>query len=118
MIKVMFDGKCPLCSKEINYYKRIAPPEVFDWLDIASNPELLKEFGISQITALKRLHVQNEKGEIKIGVDAFISIWRELSYWRILAWLVQLPLIHSLAQIIYNRFAEYRFSKLAHCSTL
>ena len=25
LTKVFYDGKCGLCSKEINYYKRIAP---------------------------------------------------------------------------------------------
>ena len=34
MIKVFFDGKCGLCSKEINYYIKIAPAGIFDWQDI------------------------------------------------------------------------------------
>ena len=43
LTKVFYDGKCGLCSKEINYYKRIAPKNIFEWHDIASNPEKLKE---------------------------------------------------------------------------
>ena len=35
MIKIFYDGKCGLCSKEINYYIKIAPKNVFDWFDIA-----------------------------------------------------------------------------------
>ena len=57
MIKVYFDGKCGLCSKEINYYQRIVPEGVFQWLDIATDPSLLEGLGISQREALKRLHV-------------------------------------------------------------
>ena len=34
MIIVFFDGKCNLCSKEINYYRKIAPKGIFDWQDI------------------------------------------------------------------------------------
>ena len=43
LTKVFYDGKCGLCNKEINYYKRIAPKNIFEWYDIASNPEKLKE---------------------------------------------------------------------------
>ena len=52
LTKVFYDGKCGLCSKEINYYKRIAPKNIFEWHDIASNPEKLKEVHVSQYDAL------------------------------------------------------------------
>jgi hypothetical protein len=26
-----------------------------------------------------------------------------------------LPIIHQIAAMVYNRFADYRFTKLAHC---
>jgi len=116
MIKVFYDGKCPLCNKEISYYKTIAPPDIFDWLDVANKPKILNNFGIDRITALKRLHVQNSKGEIKIGVNAFATIWQQLAYWKILAWIIKLPIIYSIASFMYNTFADYRFARLAHCS--
>ena len=42
-IKVFYDGKCGLCSKEINYYKKISPDNLFEWYDIATNPKALKD---------------------------------------------------------------------------
>ena len=39
MIKVLYDGKCGLCNKEISYYKKIANNKKFKWLDIANNPK-------------------------------------------------------------------------------
>jgi len=41
-----------LCSKEINYYIKIAPPNIFEWLDIANNPGDLKKIKVSQYDAL------------------------------------------------------------------
>ena len=41
MIKVLYDGKCGLCNKEINYYKKIANNKNFKWLDIANNLSLI-----------------------------------------------------------------------------
>ena len=115
LIKVFYDGKCGLCSKEISYYKRIAPKNIFEWHDIASNPNILKHIRISQYDALMYLHAMDQKSNLKIGVDAFILIWDKLKYWKILSILVRTPIIYSIAKIIYKLFANYRFKKLDHC---
>ena len=114
-IKVFYDGKCGLCSKEINYYKKIAPKNTFDWYDIATNQNDLKHINISQYDALMYLHVLDKQSNLKIGVDAFISIWSQLKFWNLLSILIKLPLIYSLAKFTYKIFAGYRFKKLAHC---
>ena len=85
LTKVFYDGKCGLCSKEINYYKRIAPKNTFEWHDIASNPEKLKELHVSQYDALMYLHAIDQKSNLKIGLDAFILIWSHLKHWKILS---------------------------------
>ena len=33
---------------------------------------------------LKFLHVKDENDDLKIGVDAFITIWKKIKYWKIL----------------------------------
>ena len=115
MIEVFFDGKCGLCSKEIAYYKSIAPSGIFAWMDIATDASPLAAHQISQADALRHLHVRDAAGDWHIGAAAFLVIWRQLRYWRFLAVLVGLPIIHQIAAIVYNRFADYRFAKLVHC---
>ena len=44
-----------------------------------------------------------------------LVIWQQLRYWRFLAVLVGLPIIRQIAAMVYSRFADYRFAKLAHC---
>jgi len=44
MITVFYDGQCGLCLKEINHYKKIAPPNIFEWKDIT----LSANFGMVQ----------------------------------------------------------------------
>ena len=114
-IKVFYDGKCGLCSKEINYYKKIAPKNTFEWYDIATNQNDLKHINVSQYDALMYLHVLDKQSKLNIGVDAFISIWSQLKFWNLLSILIKAPLIYSLAQLIYKIFAGYRFKKLVHC---
>lgn len=115
MITIFYDGKCGLCSREINYYKKIAQSDKFRWLDIATDPTPLKPLKISQADGLRRLHGLDSEGHLHVGVDAFLLIWRELPYWCFLSMVVRLPGIRHLAQLAYNRFADYRFSRLAHC---
>ena len=78
MITVFYDGKCSLCSKEINYYKTIANPKKFTWLDVANNPNYLKSIDVNLSDALMQLHVLDNKNNIYVGVDAFIIIWRNV----------------------------------------
>ena len=116
MTIVYFDGKCGLCSKEISYYQKIAPKGVFEWQDIAHDASALKPLNISQADALRLLHAKDKKGEMQIGVDAFILIWNELSIgWRFLSVLAGLPIIRPILGWVYRRFASYRFARLEHC---
>ena len=120
MIRVYFDGKCGLCSKEINHYRDIAKGGDFSWVDIASDPSPLITLSVTQPDALRRLHAQDIDGKLHIGVAAFILIWQNLPYvkWAALAWFVKLPLIFQIIEFLYCRFADYRFSKLPHCKIL
>ena len=115
MLKVYYDGKCGLCSREIEYYKRVAPADRFVWLDIATDPVGLDDLDISQADALRRLHACDAAGNVYVGVAAFIAIWQGLNYWRYLAMIVDLPILRPLVAFAYDRFADYRFSRLTHC---
>ena len=115
MVTVFYDGKCGLCSREISHYRNIAPEGVFAWVDITSCTDELEKAGISYVDALKRLHVQDNEGNIYIGVNAFILIWQQLKKWRLLAFIVKIPIIWHIFHIAYLIFAYFRFKRLAHC---
>ena len=115
MIKVFYDGKCGMCSREIRHYMKISPRETFIWRDIANEPQHLKEINVSQSYALKRLHVIDQDGKIKIGVDAFIAIWSKIPRWRLLAFLCAMPGIKFTLGVLYNKFADWKFARSAHC---
>ena len=115
MLTVYYDGKCGLCRREIEYYKRIAPRDIFLWQDIANDPAGLADLDVSQEEALRRLHARDAAGNVYVGVAAFIAIWQGLNYWRYLALICKMPLLNALVSFVYNRFADYRFSRLAHC---
>ena len=115
MITVFYDGKCGLCSKEINHYRKIAPDGIFIWQDITESACELNKEGITLFEGLKLLHAKDNRGQMHIGVDAFILIWKQLKRWRLLAFLVGLPIIRQIANTAYSAFASWRFNKLEHC---
>jgi len=115
MIKVFYDGKCGMCSREIRHYMKISPRETFIWRDIANEPQHLKEINVSQSYALKRLHVIDQDGKIQIGVDAFIAIWSKIPRWRLLAFLCAMPGIKFTLGVLYNKFADWKFARSTHC---
>lgn len=115
MITVFYDGKCGLCAKEIAYYQKIAPAGRFNWQDITQDDDMLRAQDISLADGLKKLHVRDPAGQLHIGVDGFILMWRHIKIWSILAFLVRLPIIYHLAKIAYHYFAEWRFKRLSHC---
>ena len=115
MISVFFDGKCNLCSKEINYYRRIAPKNTFNWVDITKNPDELDRFEIKLSDGLRLMHVADSRGNIFTGVDAFIIMWKQIKYWKFLGLFVSLPIVKQIANLLYQYFADWRFNRYEHC---
>lgn len=113
-ITVFYDGACGLCAKEIAHYKKIAPNEIFDWVDITQDSTLFTALGYKISDGLKALHAQDRTGNMHIGVDAFLLIWRQIKCWKMLAILIGLPVIRHIASFIYKYFAHWRFQKLGY----
>ena len=113
MIEVFFDGKCGLCSKEIAYYQRIAPSGIFVWMDIATDPSPLAAYQISQADALRYLHVRDAAGNWHIGAAAFGNL--AAAALLAVSGVSGQFAIHQIAAMVYHRFADYRFARLAHC---
>ena len=115
MIPVYYDGKCGLCSREIDHYRKVAPEGIFLWQDITESAEDLEKQGVSLSQGLKLMHAKDSDGVMHVGVDAFLLIWKQLSRWRVLALLVQLPVVRQGVNVVYQAFANWRFKRLAHC---
>lgn len=115
-INVYYDGKCGLCRREINHYKKIAPKGVFNWVDLTQEPDALKAHNISPADALMYLHVKDQHGRLYVGFESFLVIWRGLGgFWRWLAAFMALPVVRHVAGWAYKHFAHWRFKRLDHC---
>ena len=55
MISVFYDDGCPLCRREIEYYKKISSPDIISWCAISQHIYTLEKYGISYTEGLKIL---------------------------------------------------------------
>lgn len=81
---VFYDGACPLCSREIGFYRRRRGAGNIDWVDIsrASDGEIVP--GLSKDQALARFHLLLPDGRLVSGGAAFAHLWAAIPGFRLM----------------------------------
>ncbi|MFM2005939.1 MAG: hypothetical protein RLZZ09_1594 [Pseudomonadota bacterium] len=106
---VLYDGGCPLCSREINHYRRIAGELPIEWIDVTRPETDLGRFDLSLEDALQLFHVVDSNGIMQVGARAFIALWTVLPGYRWLAKLCRGLGVAPLLEFIYVRFAGWHY---------
>lgn len=83
-LTIYYDGSCPLCRREIAFYRRLPGAERLDWMDVSAGAPLGE--GLSCDAAMRRFHVREAGGRLLSGGAAFARLWRALPGWRTLGW--------------------------------
>ena len=105
-MKVYYDDNCKVCAREIKFYKKLGIKNI-NWVGIHKNNSSFSDKKKEEL--LKKLHVIDDNDEIKVGVEAFIALWKKHNYLKYLAFFVNIYFIKILMIIIYNLFANYRY---------
>ena len=113
-VTMLYDGGCPLCSKEVAHYKRRDKQSRVSWIDINADSQPLAHYSISQEAAMKRLHVTQD-GQIVVGARAFAAVWSQLPGYRLIVPIVKLRPIMWLLDSVYSWFAEKRYASRISC---
>jgi predicted DCC family thiol-disulfide oxidoreductase YuxK len=108
-IKLLFDGACPLCLREVNFLKRKDGDRgLIEFVDIAAEDyDPADNANIDFETAMGRIHAILPNGEIVRDVEVFRQIYDILCIGWIYA-VTKLPLIGRLADLLYDVWADYR----------
>jgi predicted DCC family thiol-disulfide oxidoreductase YuxK len=110
---VFYDGACPLCSREVKLYKKLAFKEgnesEIEWVDISSSQKELKVEGIEYADAMQLMHIKDGSGVHQVGIDAVLTIWDQLPYYRTLSKLLRsIPAFYPLLKRVYKFVATHR----------
>lgn len=107
-LTVFYDGACPLCRKEIAWYKKQRGASLITWEDISQTPGDMVRKDLCKSDALSRLHVRTAEGNLLSGALAFAEIWKNLPHFKLFGKLAGLPGINSLAELLYKVFLRVR----------
>ena len=107
VLRVYFDGLCPLCVSEINHLRRLDRRGSLDLQDINS-PDFQTRFPhVDRVAADLVLHGELRDGTIIKGLDVTCMAWKLVGkghWFAFLRW----PLIRPIADCGYRFFARHR----------
>ncbi|KJH71375.1 thiol-disulfide oxidoreductase DCC family protein [Aliterella atlantica] len=108
-IKLLYDGECPLCLREVNFLrKRDAGRGIVAFVDIADdfyNPD--ENGGIDYTTAMGRIHAVLPDGSVVKNVEVFRRVYEALGMGWVYA-ITKLPVIGAIADTLYGIWADWR----------
>jgi predicted DCC family thiol-disulfide oxidoreductase YuxK len=104
---VFFDGSCPLCQAEIDFYRRRDKVEALRWVDVSAPGATIAPC-LGRDKAMARLHVLARDGQLLSGAAAFAEVWKQLPGWRYAGRLANLPGLGSMLEIGYRSFLLLR----------
>jgi predicted DCC family thiol-disulfide oxidoreductase YuxK len=110
-IKLLYDGECPLCLREIHFLKqRDAGRGLVAFVNIADDdysPDT--NGGIDYETAMGRIHAILPDGTVIKNVEVFRRVYEVLGMGWIYA-LTKIPIIGWIADRIYGIWADLRLT--------
>ena len=108
MPKVFYDGACPLCEREIAFYKRRKGADGVAWVDVSSAAQEQIAPGLNRNQALGRFHLQNGDGSLVSGGKAFAALWTALPGFRFWGRLFQSQPLAWVLDRAYDAFLTFR----------
>ena len=75
--------------------------ENLNWIDITKNKNAELETKKTDKELLRRLHVEKD-GQIYVGIDGFLLIWKNIPKYNILYKFFKLPVIYQLFYVGYE----------------
>ena len=105
-IKVYYNSACPVCNAGISSQKKKPASCEVVWADVHLDNELVTDINADLEFVRERLHVIDENGDLQVGYNAFIAIWRNSESERWKAKVSSIPGIRQILTLGYNIFAR------------
>lgn len=106
-LTVLYDGACPLCRREIGFYRGRPADVPLCFADVSDADQPLPA-GTTREQLLARFHVRDADGRLLSGAAAFLALWAVLPGWRWLARIGRLRGVAWLMERVYRLFLRWR----------
>ena len=104
---VWYDGACPVCRREIGWYRAMRGADGVAWIDVSA-PDAALPGGLDREALLRRFTVRRRDGTLVTGAEAFSALWRALGPTRALGRLTDRQPFRWLGEIAYRAFLRLR----------
>ena len=105
---VFYDGSCPVCRREIAYYRGCPTDRHIRWVDVAQAPVAALPDELSREAALGRFHVRTRDGRLLDGAAAFAHLWSAIPRFRLLGRVARVWPLSFLMELGYCGFLHIR----------
>lgn len=105
---VYFDGLCHVCYRKVDHYKVMQGAENIVFQDITAPDFDPVSHGLDPVAIHKNLHVRDNSGQVRVGVDGFIAIWNELPSVRFISPIASFGPVHFILRVGYFFFTKVR----------
>lgn len=106
--RVFYDGECPVCRREIGWYRGRKGADQIDWVNVAGDDDVNGPPGLTQDDLLRRFTVQRRNGATARGAAGFIALWRALPSTRLPAKVADNAIVTWIAEQLYRLFLRIR----------
>ena len=107
-VTVFFDGGCPLCTREIDFYRKRPGADAVSWVDVSAAEGETVAPGLTRNAAMARFHVRRGDGELLSGGAAFAELWRALPGFRAVGRIASVWPLTPLLELAYRAFLPVR----------
>lgn len=104
-VTVFYDGGCPVCAREIAFYRDRPGADGLCWVDVSREAP---PAGLDRAAALARFHARLPDGHMVSGAAAFAEVWRRVPGFRWLGALVAWRPVTPVAELAYRGFLRVR----------
>lgn len=110
-IKLLYDGECPLCLREVNFLRqRDADRGLVAFVDIADDRYLPESNGgVDFETAMGRIHALLPDGTVLTNVAVFRRVYEILGMGWVYA-VTKLSIIGAIVDFVYGLWADWRLA--------
>ena len=111
-MKIFYDSKCPVCSKEIKLLKFIDKKKKVEYIDFTERSFKPEKYGKKINDFEKEINGMNDNGEWVDGMDVFRLVYSKIGLGFLVNW-TALPGFKQIFDLLYKGFAKIRpfFSK-------
>ena len=116
-LTVWYNTRCPVCDGGIRFQKQRLVEAVkagrIDFRDVNLEPDALAMHGASLEDVRRRLHALDGDGNLLVGADVAVVVWRETPGHGWLARLFGNPVVLPVTRFAYDSFASllYRWNR-------